>query len=89
MPVKKVTPDFDQETSKYFTFGSQIFHVRDKFKVGRFLKELSRDPSTAIEIVLTEESYEQFLDTEMDIETDFPNFLELMSNAIAGKSLGN
>lgn len=88
MPTKKVTPDHDMELNS-FEFDGQVFYVRKKFKVGRFLKNLTKDPASSVEIALTEDSYERFLDLEMDLDNDFAAFLEGLSNALSGKSLGN
>lgn len=85
---KKTTPDVDLEAFNEFTFQGLNFLVKRKFKVGRFLKTLSESPIDAIEIALEEESYDRFLDLEIDMN-DLKEFLELMSNTLSGTSSKN
>lgn len=89
MPARTVkpTPDHDLE-SRSFDFADKTFFVKRKYKIGKFLKTLNDSPVDAIEIVLEEQSYNEFLELEMDMD-DLKEFLEKMSGALAGSSLGN
>lgn len=87
--MPKVTPDKDLENVTSFTFNNETFYVKTKFKVGRFLKTLNESPVDAIEFVLVPESFEKFLDTEMDIKTDLPVFMDALSTAVSGEKMGN
>lgn len=85
---RKVTPNEDME-AKTFVYDDEVFELRKRFKVGRFLKTVTSDPATALEIVMTEDSYERFLDLEMDMEKDFSEFLTAMTSALTGEKAGN
>lgn len=81
----KLTPDHE---AKAFEFAGQTFGVKRKFMIGRFLKVLNTSPVDAIEIVLEPDSFEAFLDLEMDMD-DLKEFLNRMSNALSGDELKN
>jgi hypothetical protein len=87
MAVKKVTPDADF-SRKSFTFQGETYVVREKFKVGRFLKSLAEAPVDAIELVLEEDSFERFLDLEISMD-ELKEFLEGLSNALSGSDSKN
>lgn len=86
--AKKATPDVDLAQFNEFTFQGKSFLVKRKFRVGRFLKTLSDSPVDAIELALDEKSYDVFLDLEIDMD-DLKEFLELLSQTLAGTSAGN
>jgi hypothetical protein len=71
-----------------FTFHDETYFVRERYKVGRFLKALNNDPIGSLELVLDEDSYERFLDLEISM-TELNEFLESLAKTISGSSLGN
>lgn len=85
---KKSNPDADLKAFNEFEYDGQKFLVKRKMKIGRFLRTLNVSPVDALEIALEEESFERFLDLEMDMD-DLKEFLELLSNVLAGSSAGN
>lgn len=89
MAVKKtVTPDVDLENVNTFEYRGEVYAVRKKFKIAKFLKKLNSEPIDAIELALTEDSYARFEDLEMDMG-DLQEFLEGLSTAMAGTSSKN
>ena len=73
---------------KVFEFQGESFGVRSRFKVGRFLKLLNESPVDALEMVLTEDSYEKFLDLEITMD-ELKDFMESLSESLSGGALGN
>lgn len=88
MPTKSRALPVNDTEMKSFEFQGEVFYVRDKFKVGRFLKSLADAPVDAIEIVLAPVSFEKFLDTEMSMD-ELKDFLEGLSEAMAGSPSKN
>lgn len=88
MPRKPVTPDVDLAAFNEFTYEGKKFFVKRKMKIGRFLRSLNTSPIDALEVALEEDSFERFLDLEMDMD-DLKEFLELLSNVLAGTDAGN
>lgn len=84
MATRRTTPAF--EVLPGFEFQEQSFIIKKKYKIGRFLKMLNDAPIDALEIILEEESYERFLDLEMDMD-DLKSFLEELSKAMGGSDL--
>lgn len=87
MAAKKSVPGNDLEM-KTFDFHGETYHVKNKFKVARFMRTLNESPVDALELVLPEEDFERFLDLEMTMD-DLKDFLEGMSNAMAGTGSKN
>lgn len=87
MAARRVTPDADF-ARKSFTFQGEVYGVREKFKVGRFLRSLADAPVDAIELVLEEDSFERFLDLEISMD-ELKEFLEGLSGALSGDSSKN
>lgn len=85
--AQKQLPHEDGST-KSFEFQDQAFDVRKKFKIGRFLKVINNDPMGALELALTEDSYDRFLDLEIDMD-ELKAFMDLLSNALSGGDLKN
>jgi len=89
MPRATVKPlPHEDGNVKTFEFQGQTFEVRTRFKVGRFLKILNENPMDALELALTEDSNERFLDLEIDMD-ELKEFMGLLSEAISGATLGN
>lgn len=87
MPTKRIALDADNEF-KTFEFQGETYTVKNKFKVGRFLRTLNESPVDAIELVLLPEDFERFLDLEITMD-ELKDFLEGMSNAMSGTGLKN
>jgi hypothetical protein len=87
-PRAKATPDEDLREFNEFVFQDEVYRVKRKFKVARFLKALDTSPVAAIEFALEEDSYEKFLDLEIDME-DLKEFLEQLANTMSGTNSGN
>lgn len=88
MPTKSRALPVNDTELKSFDFQGETFFVKDRFKVGRFLRSLSESPVDAIEIVLVPDSFEKFLDLEITMD-ELKDFLEGLSNAMAGSDLKN
>lgn len=89
MPAKRiVTPDMDTFNYVTFEYAGEAYSVKKKFKIGRFLKVINENPMDAIEIALTEESYEKFLDLEITMD-ELKEFMESVASAISGSGLKN
>ena len=88
MPVKKRVPADDMMSSQQFEFQGDVFTVKKKFKIARFLRDINTAPIDAIELVLEPEDFERFLDMEMDMD-ELKAFLEGLSNALSGSDLKN
>lgn len=88
MAVKNKAVPADDFNTKTFEFQGEVFTVRERFKVGRFLKSLSDAPVDAIELVLEEHSFEKFLDLEITMD-ELKEFLEGLSEAMSGSSSKN
>lgn len=73
---------------KTFTFQDETYTVRNKFKVAKFLRKLNSEPVDALEIVLTPESFEKFLELEITME-ELGDFLEALSGVMAGTNAKN
>jgi hypothetical protein len=87
MPARKALPVEDGMLND-FEFQGETYYVRTKYKVGRFLKTLNESPVDALELVLTDASYNKFLDLEITMD-ELKDFMDKMSTAISGDSLGN
>lgn len=91
MPVQKpkLVPADDLENEfTSFEFKGENYLVKKKFKIARFLKTLNESPVDAIEIALASDSYDRFLDLEIDMD-ELKEFLECLSEAMSGSSLKN
>lgn len=88
MPApRKVNVDQDRSVKTFF-FNEEIFTVRNKYKIGKFFRALESNPVEALQIILTEESFEKFENLEIDME-DFKNFIEEMAKAASGSDTKN
>jgi hypothetical protein len=79
---------YEDGNTRSFEFQGQAFYVKKKFKVGRFLKVLNDSPVDALEMVLSENSYENFLDLEITMD-ELKDFMETLSESLSGGALGN
>lgn len=85
----KLVPADDLESEfTSFEFKGENYLVKRKFKIARFLKALNDAPVDAIEIALAADSYEKFLDLEIDMD-ELKEFLEGLSTAMSGAGLKN
>lgn len=85
--TRKAVPADDLNVQE-FEFQGETYAVKKKFKIAKFFKKLNSEPIDAIELALTEESYNKFEDLEMDMD-DLKEFLEGLSGAMAGTTAKN
>jgi hypothetical protein len=70
---------------KTFTWNGETFKVKERFKRLKFLRLISDDPVSALELAFDPEDFEALEDREMD-QAELEDLLEVVAKTLLGKS---